>query len=316
MNINPMRLTGLATGMDTASMVKQMMQPYTMRIDKLKQDRQIVQWRQDLYRDVIGNVGSFKRNYFDVLKADKYMLSSNSTSAFAVSGLTDNSVNVRASATAKTGNYEVTVTKLATAAEIVDGKSINTVVAGQSNYGIKVDDNNNDFTVNGTSFSLDVDPVKGYNKYSNLLELATAMNSKMASTSLNGAVKAVVKDNSIQFMELVNLAEDKVTPANSTNKITFNYSGKDYEITLAAGKYTADELVSSINSKLSGLKATDGNTLFPSDKTIAATTDGSGTIFKIGADPITVKQGELANIDINPKALTFNAAEITTGTDL
>lgn len=161
MFINPMRLTGLATGMDTDNMVKQMMKPYNMRLDKLKQNRQSVQWRQDLYRDIIGNVGSFKRNYFDSLKPDKYMLSSNSVSAFNVDGLTDNSLKVKAGATAKTGNYEVTINKLAEAAKLEGSSSINTVIAEKPNYGIKIDGNNNTFTVNGTSFSLDVDSVKG-----------------------------------------------------------------------------------------------------------------------------------------------------------
>lgn len=319
MVINPMRLTGLATGMDTDSMVKQMMQPFTMRIDKLKQDRQIVQWKQDLFRGIIGNVGTFKRNYFDVLKTDKYMLSANSVSAFKVEGLTDNSVNVKASATAKTGNYEVTVTKLAESAELVGSDKINTVIAGQSNYGIKIDNSNNSYTVNGTGFSLDLDAVKGYNKYSNLSELASAINIKMSSTEvvpgekLSDKVKAVVKDDSIQFMELVTLVEDKDIPANSNNKISFNYLGKDYEATIAAGKYTADELVNSINSKLSGLTSNDGTTTFPAGKTITSTTDGLGTAFQIDGVSININDGKAVNI--NPKAEDVTTTAISTGTD-
>lgn len=319
MFISPMRMTGLATGMDTDNMVKQMMKPYNMRLDKLKQNRQSVQWRQDLYRDIIGNVGSFKRNYFDSLKPDKYMLSSNSVSAFNVDGLTDNSLKVTAGATVKTGNYEVTINKLAEAAKLEGSSSINTVIAGNPNYGIKIDGNNNTFTVDGTSFSLDVDSVKGYNKYSSLSELASAINTKMATTDIGGGknlrdnVKAVVKNDSIQFMELIDLVEDKTTPANSNNKITLNYDGKDYEVTLAAGKYTADELTASINSKLSGLKSTDGSTTFPSGKTITATTNGSGTSFQVDGASVSIKDGK--NIDLNPKAVNVATTLSSTGTD-
>lgn len=317
MMISPNRVTGLATGMDTDNMVKQMMKPYLMRMDKLKQDRQVVQWRQDFYRDIIGNVGSFKRNYFDVLKSDKYMLSSNSISAFNVDGLTDNSIKIRAGSAAKTGDYEVTVNKLAKAAELEGSSIINTVIAGKANYGIKIDSNNNTFTVEGTQFSLDVDSVKGYNKYSSLSELAAAMNSKMAATDLGGGqklsdtVKAVVKNDSIQFMEVVNLVEDKATPANSNNKITLNYGGKDYQVTLAAGKYTADELTAAINSKLSGLKSTDGSTTFPTDKKITATTNASGTSFQVDGAAVSIKDGK--SVVLNPTAKSINSNNFAPG---
>ncbi|MEA4825505.1 MAG: flagellar cap protein FliD N-terminal domain-containing protein, partial [Clostridium sp.] len=319
MFINPMRMTGLATGMDTDNMVKQMMKPYNMRLDKLKQNRQSVQWRQDLYRNIIGNVGSFKRNYFDSLKPDKYVLSSNSVSAFNVDGLTDNSLKVKAGATAKTGNYEVTINKLAEAAKLEGSDSINTVIAEKPNYGIEIDGNNNTFTVDGTSFSLDIDSVKGYNKYSGLSELASALNSKMATTDIGGgkilrdSVKAVVKNDSIQFMELIDLVEDNTTPANSNNKITLNYDGKDYEITLAAGKYTADELTTSINSKLSGLKSTDGSTTFPSGKTITTTTNGSGTSFQVDGLSVSIKDGKTAVL--NPKSVSVATTLSSSGTD-
>ena len=36
-----MRIPGLATGMDTDTMIQQMLKPYKMRIDKTSQDKQI-----------------------------------------------------------------------------------------------------------------------------------------------------------------------------------------------------------------------------------------------------------------------------------
>lgn len=327
-----LRITGMATGMDTENMVKQMMKPYLMRMDKLKQDRQIVQWRQDLLREVIGNVGSFKRSYFDVLKPDKYMLSGNAVSTFSVDGLTDNSLKVKAGATAKAGSYEVTVSKLAETAklEATDAARINTVIAGDPNFAVKIDGNNNTFKVGGTDVTLEVDSVKGYNKYSSLSELASALNSKMATVDIGGSkklsdtTKAVVKNDSIQFMELIELKEDKTAPANSNNKIRFSYDdgsgAKNYEVTLAAGKYTSDELAAAINSKLSGLKSTDGTTVFPSGKTITAETNGAGTAFKMNGTNINIdiiKDG-LVDASVNTSALKAESIATTassTGTD-
>ena len=298
MMISPNRITGLATGMDTDNMVKQMMKPYLMRMDKLKQDRQIVQWRQDLLREMIGNVGGLKRNYFDVLKSDKYMLSGNAVSTFSVDGLTDNSLKVKAGAGAKVGSYEVTVDKLAQTAKLEGTSTINTVVVGKPNFGIKIDNTNNSFIIgDSTTLSLKLDSVKGYNKYSSLSELASAMNN---ATGVDGVeslklsdknIKAVVKNDSIQFMELIEIKEDKADPTKSNNKISFTYDGNSYEVTLAAGKYTADELVSAINSKASGLKSTtDSSIIFPSKEAIVAETTKDGTTFK------TVTKDENGNI--------------------
>lgn len=65
-----LRITGLATGLDVDNMVKQLMQAERTKVDKVKQDRQIIQWRQDLYREIIGDLNTFKKTYFDVLSPE------------------------------------------------------------------------------------------------------------------------------------------------------------------------------------------------------------------------------------------------------
>lgn len=123
---NTIRLTGMASGLDTDSLVKQMMKPYIMKVDKVKADNQILQWKQDLYRDVLGDMNTFKSTYFDVLKSDTYMLSTNNYSGFDITTTPPvaSSANVAAYAGAVAGNYEVNVTQLATAA-VKTGNTIN-----------------------------------------------------------------------------------------------------------------------------------------------------------------------------------------------
>ncbi len=58
----PMRLPGLATGMDTDAMIKTMMKPYTMRVDQMKQKSQILLWQQDAYRNVMDGVSNITKN--------------------------------------------------------------------------------------------------------------------------------------------------------------------------------------------------------------------------------------------------------------
>ena len=110
------RLTGMATGMDTDTTVKQLMKPYQMRVDKLTQNKQLVQWKQDAYRDIMSDLNSFKSNYFEKSNPDNYMLSNANYAGFNVSavdsGTIGASTGVEATANvgAVVGNYKIDFT--------------------------------------------------------------------------------------------------------------------------------------------------------------------------------------------------------------
>ena len=125
--MSQMRLSGLATGMDTDNMVKQMMKPYKIRVDKVKQDRQLLQWKQDLYRDMLTETNKFKNNYFEVLNSKDYMLTENSFVAYDIDTVNElsnkaASVKVTAGSGAIEGNYKIEVAELAMQAKIQGGK--------------------------------------------------------------------------------------------------------------------------------------------------------------------------------------------------
>lgn len=122
---NQLRILGMASGLDTETMVKQLMKAENVKVDKVKQDRQIAQWQQDLYREIIGDLTAMRSTYFDVLKPETNVLSKNNYSAFDVAA-----VDVPASGTASpiagatanagvgavAGVYKVEVTQLASGA--------------------------------------------------------------------------------------------------------------------------------------------------------------------------------------------------------
>lgn len=112
-----MRLTGLATGMDMDKMIQEMLKPYKMRLDKTGQDKQIIEWKQEIYRDVIKDVNDIRTKYFDVLKGENYLLSSNSYYGVKVD-TEDKLANIVANSTAKEGKYTLEVTSIAKAAKI------------------------------------------------------------------------------------------------------------------------------------------------------------------------------------------------------
>lgn len=316
------RLTGMATGLDTDNMIKQMMKPYQMKLDKVRQDRELIQWRQELYRDIVKDINNFSRNYFDVLKTDTYMLSKSNFSPYSVEGVSGNNVNISATSTARAGAYKMKIDFMAESPEIKGSSIINKVTAGNSEFGIKIDNTNNSFSIklqDGTlqNISINVNEANGFNRYSDATQLADAINNSLrdikvapANTEILGdKVKAVAKDGNIQLMTLNKVEKN--------NEFTFSYGGGNYKITLAEGNYTADELASQINSKLIGLKSIDTPSIdFPVDKKVTANTTNSGTVFSINGTDITdLKQN---NSIVNIGTIDLNAISIdsSSGTNL
>lgn len=252
---NMLRITGMATGMDTDNMVKQMMQPYQMKLDSLKQTRQITEWKQNIYRDIIGSINTFKSTYFDVLKKDTYMLSSTNFSTFeAKTTDTTNSVLMTPGATAISGQYSVDVKNIAqkaiqTATQCKNVEQIGSPIS----FPVVIDSSNNKLTVDGKEITIDS------KTYTNLSQLAININSKLSKTNdgtdLSKSVKAIVSADgkSVELKHLVNIDS-------TNNSLTMTTAGgKNINVTLAQGYYSLDEIVSTLNSNMSSLKTTDGS---------------------------------------------------------
>ncbi|WP_040329458.1 flagellar filament capping protein FliD [Clostridium ihumii] len=125
-----MRLTGLATGMDTDATIKEMLKPQQTKIDNMKKDQEIVQWQQEIYRDIIKETNSLMSKYFDVLNKDNYLLGSSSLTTTKVTS-SNPLLNMTASADAKEGAYKIEVKSLASNAKI-SGSEIKDINMGKT----------------------------------------------------------------------------------------------------------------------------------------------------------------------------------------
>ncbi len=111
------RITGLATGMDTDAMVKQMMQAYQLKVDQAKQARDLQVFKQTMYRDAIKDLRGIFTKYTDIAKPDSLLLTSNyGTSKFTSSN--EGAVTAEGLSNAVLGNYKVEVQKVATTAKL------------------------------------------------------------------------------------------------------------------------------------------------------------------------------------------------------
>lgn len=146
-----MRFSGLASGIDTDSMIQDLMKAENMKVDGLKQDKQIVEWRRDAYRDITNKLRAFKDEFFDVAKPSNYMLSPNAYKNYSatISG-SENVLSIDTNADALPGIYNVKIIELAENAKISGVKSFQ-----ELNLNTKIsqleDADGNTFDFNGQS---------------------------------------------------------------------------------------------------------------------------------------------------------------------
>lgn len=133
-SINTTRFSGLASGIDTETIIQDLMKAENMKVDKLKQEKQIVEWRRDAYREVTNKLRTFKDEFFDITKPSNYMLSSNTYKNYraTISGAED-VLSIDTNADAVPGIYNVKVNSIAQSAKIssakhFEGLSLNTKV--------------------------------------------------------------------------------------------------------------------------------------------------------------------------------------------
>lgn len=150
-SVSTMRFSGLASGIDTDSMIQDLMKAENMKVDGLKQDKQIVEWRRDAYRDITNKLRAFKDEFFDVAKPSNYMLSPNAYKNYSatISG-SENVLSIDTNADALPGIYNVKIIELAENAKISGVKSFQ-----ELNLNTKIsqleDADGNTFDFNGQS---------------------------------------------------------------------------------------------------------------------------------------------------------------------
>ena len=220
-------LSGMISGMDTDSMVESMLSGVQTKIDKQKQQQQILTWQQESYRDVITKINDFQDKYFSL--TSNTSLRSTSTFNASTSTSSSDAVKIISSAGADEQNFNVKVNSLASAASVSSGKvSTNKVTMNStaSKYDRKVkfsvktgtDDEGKD-----TFKDVEIDLAEIANSVSkdvdgktNTEEFANALNSRlqsegMTAISLNFKAKDPDDENSYDSIEFTSSSEFKIS---------------------------------------------------------------------------------------------------------
>lgn len=115
-----LRIAGIVSNFDTDSMVKDLMKAENLKLDKLKKEKTLLEWKQVAYTELIDKMSSFKSTYFDVLNSKQNITSKTFFSKFnyhvTSGGQDSNIVDVTASASMAKSNHVINeISQLASA---------------------------------------------------------------------------------------------------------------------------------------------------------------------------------------------------------
>ena len=148
------RLSGLASGIDTETMIKQLMQAERAPVDRLSQKKQTLTWQRDAYREM-------NRGLLDLRTAASDMLLSKNYTAKTATSSDSSKVSVTASPAATAGSVTIDkIGQLASAASVTmmttAGKSSDTTLADSGMFtvtGGKINVQINSFSADGKAIS-------------------------------------------------------------------------------------------------------------------------------------------------------------------
>ncbi|MCX7748488.1 MAG: flagellar filament capping protein FliD [Clostridia bacterium] len=273
---NKMRMTGLSSGLDIDGMIEKLMAVERSKVDKIKQNKTVLEWKRDDYRSIISTLNDLSSSYFDVLKPTSNLRSSTAFSAFSTTyngSATSSVFTATANASATPGSYTITDIALAKAARVegTAGLASDVVSAPITDLNINSGSDNNKITVtlNGTSKEIMIANNPG-SVTALKDDLQSKINAAFGDAKITVAVTGAGNDqikfttarttDSMSIGLAYNSGKPDIFGPNLTSGITLNSQNNKFkvslgsttkDITLAAGSYAnADALLSEIQGKL------------------------------------------------------------------
>ncbi|MCA0757559.1 flagellar filament capping protein FliD [Paenibacillus sp. N4] len=267
-----MRIGGLASGMDTDALVKQMMDAQRIPLDKLAQKKQLLEWKRDDYRTLNNKILEFRNAAFDMKLQSGYLTKKVSSSQESI-------VSVTSSASASEGQYTIQIDKLAKSASLTSG-DLRGAAGGSKTVGYLGLDSDTQLQITGDKGAKTID----IKTTDTIDQLVSAINQQTASTGVKATYDSTMDrlfftssktgESSIIELELTNgqnmndilapevnqgtLGTNGALSKNSlvngslvgTAQFTVTYDGAAYNFDVT-NTTTVQELVDQINDELS-----------------------------------------------------------------
>lgn len=314
MSTDTSRISGLISGMDTEKVIEGLLTAEQEKIDSLKQDKQLLEWREESYREVLTDINDFMGKHYDILKPESNILSTSGTKeANLYSSLTDISryAEISVNGYAQLGNYSIDrIDQIATASQTSSTGRVKGAVSGTVDISASTDYTNETFKVSldGVSRDITVDgsfestaDFTGYlkdlfeNEFGANRITASIESGKLSFSADNSILKVSTGGEGTNFLSTVGMTSGDQNVLNldttlenafgETESVSFNINGVDFNFTNTTKIST---VIDEINNSDAGVKMTYSQV---SDKFTMTTTD-TGASAEIN---ITNTDGSLFN---------------------
>jgi flagellar hook-associated protein 2 len=118
------RMTGLISGLDTESMVNELVSAQSEKVDKIKQNKQKVEWKKEIWQGLNTKIYDFYKSSLATFKTNGSYLKKKATAN------DETKVSVTASSSATNGTHTVSVTQMASSAYLTGAN----IKAGSGSY--------------------------------------------------------------------------------------------------------------------------------------------------------------------------------------
>ena len=273
-----MRISGIMSGFDTDTMIKDLMKAESAKLDKVKKDKQYATWQQEGFRDIINKIKMFQSNYFDVLKSGQNLTSATSFAKFSYSvksgGVDSDKVSIIAGADVK--NKSVTINSIDQLASkdrwtgnVADlsGIKIQGLDAGALSTSLGTAGKNLEFTlaVGSTAKVINIDPTS----FSDVTTLQAAIQSKVTAAFGSDYGDLVTTDGTDIKFDVAG-SEVKIMKYGTNSESMVGLFGAD--VTQSSKSYqtkSIGELFGLDNTTLSSIKINDTTIVLDATDTIS-----------------------------------------------
>ncbi len=277
---NTLRVSGLATGMDTDSIIESLMKVESVPLDKLYQKKQLAEWRSDAYRNITSTLSSFKSDFFDVLKPASNMRSESIYQKYTTTSSDSSVVTATGGEGLTATSHTIIVNSIATSSNAKSASTVSKQLIGSdisASIPLTVTSTNNSFklTVNGVTKDITLDD----GTYSDAASLASAVDDKVSAAF--GNLSVAMDGSGIKVSSSV--ASDVISVSTGTNDVLGSLGFTSGE----SNRINTTDTLEALSTKLSGGEITfdaDGNftlTINGTDVTANKTDTLSSLISKV-----------------------------------
>lgn len=303
-------MSGMISGMDTESMVEQMLSGTQNKIDKQEQEKQKIIWQQLKYREIIANLNKFQNTFFGSTSATN-LSSIDFFNSMSVNS-SSNAFHIVASADAAMGNTSIRVGQLATASSIKSGSKVSGGLSGSRNIDLDAFNRDVIFNVGGSEKKVTLsaaDPKKS--DAENLKVLADELTEAGISASIdeNGKLKmtgdfSISSKSSALGMEMLGVTAGQksadgslTTTAKPDAKVSFDIELNGIKRTISLDDSAKDTLAESLRKEINSTFGSGWIKVEEKDNKISINTQGKGNSLVVsgsqsGLDLLGLQSGQ------------------------